>query len=62
MMWQKSTPAAFTPQHFPLEEDLAGRLQKDTKAPPFACLLLHGRFLTQSWKADVLLQILSSLS
>ena len=47
---------------FPFGRGFTRETTKDTKAPPFACLLLHGRILTWSRKAAVLLQGPPSLS
>lgn len=47
---------------FPFGRGFTRDTTKDTKAPPFACPLPHGRILTWSWKAAVLLQGSPSLS
>lgn len=47
---------------FPFGRGFTRETTKDTKAPPFACPLLHGRILTRSWKAAVPLQGPPSLS
>lgn len=37
---------------FPLGRGFAREATKDSKAPPFACLLLHGCILTWKWKSS----------